>query len=424
MMENYHTHTLDNGLRIIHLPSPTNVAYCGLAIDAGARDERDDEHGIAHFCEHLLFKGTHRRKAWHIINRMDSVGGDLNAYTNKEETVVYSAFVKQHFARAVELIADIVFNSTFPQREIDKEVEVIAEEIESYNDSPAELIFDHFENMIYQDHPLGHDILGNADRVRRFTTEDALSFTRRYYRPENMVFFVFGHLPFNRVVSTVEKYCGGLPRWDVDGLLKDTDTHGTVFRADKWRLPLPAYQPIRKTEKRATHQAHVMMGARSYPASDERRVAIYFLNNIIAGPSMNTMLNIALREHNGLVYTVESSLTNYTDTGTFGLYFGCDGKDVERCMDIIRREFDKLIKTPLTGRQMQAALKQMRGQILVACDNFESYALDMAKSYLHYNNFEGIDDTLAQLSALTPELIQQTAKEMLSEDNLSALVYL
>lgn len=422
-MENYHIQTLDNGLRIIHLPSPTNVAYCGIAIDAGARDERDGEHGIAHFCEHLLFKGTRKRKAWHIINRMDSVGGDLNAYTNKEETVVYAAFTKQHFARAVELIADIVFHSTFPQHEIDKEVEVVAEEIESYNDSPAELIFDQFENMIYHEHPLGHDILGKADRVRRFTTEDAMSFTHRYYRPENMVFFVFGHLPFNRVVSTVEKYCGGAPQWSIDGLLTDADTRGSVFKGDKWRLPLQDYLPERKREDRSTHQAHVMLGGRAYPASDQRRIAMYFLNNIIAGPSMNTMLNIALREHNGLVYTVESSLTNYTDTGTFGLYFGCDSKDVERCMGIIRREFDKLIATPLSQRQMQAALKQMKGQILVACDNFESYALDMAKSFLHYNIFEGIDDTLTQLSALTPELIQQTACEMLAEDRLSALVY-
>ena len=422
-MENYHIQTLDNGLRVIHLPSPTNVAYCGIAIDAGSRDERDSEHGIAHFCEHLLFKGTHKRKAWHIINRMDSVGGDLNAYTNKEETVIYAAFTKEHFSRAVELIADIVFQSAFPQHEIAKEVEVIAEEIESYNDSPSELIFDQFENLIYENHPLGHDILGKADRVRQFTTADALSFIRRYYRPENMVFFVFGHLPFSRVVSTVEKYCGSVPQWSLDGLLCDTDTHGSVFGGDKWRQPLQAYQPVKKRDSRATHQAHVMMGGRSYPSSDERRIAMYFLNNIIAGPSMNTMLNIALREHNGLVYTVESSLTNYTDTGTFGLYFGCDNKDVERCMDIIWKEFDKLISTPLTQRQMQAALKQMKGQILVACDNFESYALDMAKSFLHYNIFEGIDDTLSQLSALTPELVQQTAKEMLADESLSALVY-
>jgi predicted Zn-dependent peptidase len=422
-MENYHIQTLANGLRIVHLPSPTNVAYCGIAIDAGARDERDDEHGIAHFCEHLLFKGTHKRKAWHIINRMDSVGGDLNAYTNKEETVVYAAFTKQHFARAVELIADIVFQSAFPQHEIDKEVEVIAEEIESYNDSPAELIFDQFENIIYRNHPLGHDILGKADRVRRFSTADALSFTRRYYRPENMVFFVFGHLPFNRVVSTVEKYCGGVPQCSLEGLLAETDTHGSVFHGDKWRQPLLDYLPVNHKVNRSTHQAHVMMGGRAYASNDERRIAMYFLNNIIAGPSMNTMLNIALREHNGLVYTVESSLTNYTDTGTFGLYFGCDSKDVERCLDIIRKEFDKLISTPLTMRQLQAALKQMKGQILVACDNFESYALDMAKSFLHYNIFEGIDDTLTQLSALTPELIQQTAKEMLADDRLSTLIY-
>lgn len=423
MTRAFQTITLDNGLRVIHLPSPTDVVYCGLAIDAGSRDERDDEHGIAHFCEHLIFKGTRKRRSWHIINRMDSVGGDLNAYTNKEETVVYAAFTRPHFARAVELIADIVFHSTFPQHEIDKEVEVIAEEIESYNDSPAELIFDRFENMIYKDHPLGHDILGEAKRVRRFTTEDAFSFTRRYYRPENMVFFVFGHLPFSRVVQTVERFCGGLPEWGIDTLPDEGDTRGSVVRGDKWRRPLPEYLPVRLTENRSTHQAHVMLGGRAYPSNDERRIAMYFLNNLIAGPSMNTILNIALREHKGLVYTVESTLTNYTDTGTFGLYFGCDNGEVERCLAIIRKEFDKLIAAPMSQRRLQAALKQMEGQIHVACDNFESYALDMAKSFLHYNLFEGIDDTVAQISALTPELLQQTAKEMLSEDRLSVLVY-
>ena len=299
----------------------------------------------------------------------------------------------------------------------------MAEEIESYNDSPAELIFDQFENMIFKGHPLGHDILGKAERVRQFTTDDALSFTRRYYRPENMVFFVFGRLPFNRVIQTVEKYCGGSPEGELDALLLEGDTRGCVVHADKWRQPLPGYLPLKQTEHRSTHQAHVMMGGRAYPSSDDRRVALYFLNNLIAGPSMNTILNIALREHKGLVYTVESTLTNYTDTGTFGLYFGCDSGEVERCLDIIRKEFDRLMATPMSPRRLQAALKQMKGQIHVACDNFENYALDMAKSFLHYNIYEGIDDTLAQISALTPELIQQTAREMLAEDRLSVLVY-
>lgn len=206
-MEKANTYTFKNGLRLIHIPSPTNVAYCGISIDAGTRDEMEGEEGMAHFCEHMMFKGTEKRKAWHIINRMEAVGGDLNAYTNKEETVVYSAFLKEHFERAAELIFDIVFRSTYPQHEIDKESEVIVDEIESYNDSPAELIFDRFENLIYQGKDLGHDILGNADNVRQFKSADALAFTKRLYKTDKMVFFIFGNVDFNKAEKTVEKLC-------------------------------------------------------------------------------------------------------------------------------------------------------------------------------------------------------------------------
>ncbi len=206
MQEKVNTYQFENGLRLIHMTSPTDVAYCGISIDAGTRDEESGEEGMAHFCEHMVFKGTKKRRAWHIINRMEAVGGDLNAYTNKEETVVYSAFMKEHFDRAAELIFDIVFNSTYPQHEMDKESEVIVDEIESYNDSPAELIFDHFENIIYEGKDLGHDILGDAENVRKFRSEDAIRFTKRLYRPEKMVFFVLGDIDFNKIVKRVGKY--------------------------------------------------------------------------------------------------------------------------------------------------------------------------------------------------------------------------
>lgn len=421
-MEKFNTYTLSNGLRIIHKTSPTNVAYCGIAIDAGTRDEEDTEYGIAHFCEHVMFKGTKKRKAWHILNRMELVGGDLNAYTNKEETVVYAAFLKEHFSRAVELISDIVFNSIYPQHEIDKEAEVIIDEIESYNDSPSELIFDRFENMIYNGHPLGHDILGTPERVRSYTTEDAMRFVHRMYRPQNMVFFVFGKLSFERVVSTIKKYCGDIMMCEPEDM-PDGDTHGDVFNGNKWRQPLPEYVPQRIEENKGTHQAHVMLGCRAYPSDDKRRTALYFLNNIIGGPGMNSRLNVALREHCGLVYTVESSLTHYTDTGTFGIYFGCDRKDVDRCLQLIRRELDVLMSAPMTHRQLQIALKQIKGQIGVACDNFENYALDMAKCFLHYNKFEGAEDTFRRLSALTPEFICQVAKETFAPENMSVIIY-
>ena len=415
--------------------SPTHVAYCGIAIDAGTRNEELSEQGMAHFCEHMMFKGTQKRRAWHILNRMEAVGGDLNAYTNKEETVVYAAFMKEHLARATELIADVVFNSTYPQHEIDKEAEVIVEEIESYNDTPSELIFDEFEDIIFKGHPLGHDILGTKEMVRSFRTEDALRFTQRLYRPERMVFFVFGNYSFEKVKKIVEK-CIQQPLQTLPLTPPCEGGEKSHYRSEtSWErvsTPLPPREGQGGgsvgsagsiVREKGTHQAHVMIGCAAYPSNDKRRVALYFLNNLIGGPGMNSILNVALREHYGLVYTVESSLTNYTDTATFAIYFGCDTEDVEKCLRIVRKELDKLMQVPLTKRQFEAAMKQIRGQIGVACDNFENYALDMAKSFLHYNKFEGVEDTFQHLNQLTPELLQQVAQDLFSEQNLTTLIF-
>lgn len=412
MAEAASTHTFENGLRLIQIPSPTNVAYCGISIDAGTRDEEAGEEGMAHFCEHMMFKGTKQRKAWHIINRMEAVGGDLNAYTNKEETVVYAAFMKEHLERAAELIFDIVFNSTYPQHEIDKESEVIVDEIESYNDTPADLIFDRFENLIYEGDSLGHDILGTAENVRRFKTGDALRFVQRLYRPEKMVFFVFGDVAFEQVKKIVGKQVKGMDE-------RKKEVSESPENPENTRTPHSGTF----TEERGTHQAHVMIGRAGYGAKDDRRIALYFLNNILGGPGMNSRLNIALREHKGLVYTVESSLTNYTDTSTWAIYFGCDAEDVEKCLKIVREEMDRLMNEPLTERQFQAALKQIKGQIGVACDNFENYVLDMAKAYLHYNKFEGMKDTIEHLEKTTPQLLQEVAREMFNEKELTTLIF-
>jgi predicted Zn-dependent peptidase len=409
MKETARTHTFENGLRLIQIPSPTNVAYCGISIDAGTRDEEVGEEGMAHFCEHMMFKGTEKRKAWHIINRMEAVGGDLNAYTNKEETVVYSAFMKEHFERAAELIFDIVFHSTYPQHEIDKECEVIVDEIESYNDTPSDLIFDRFEDLIYEGNSLGHDILGTAENVRRFQTADALKFVKRLYRPEKMVFFVFGDVEFEKAKKVV-----GKRNASIDRLTSPTSVT---------REAVQTIHPGTFIEERGTHQAHVMIGRAGYGSEDDKRIALYFLNNILGGPGMNSRLNIALREHKGLVYTVESSLTNYTDTSTWAIYFGCDEEDVEKCQKIVRRELDKLMNEPLTDRQFQAALKQIKGQIGVACDNFENYVPDMAKAYLHYNKFEGMKDTIEHLEKVTPQLLQEVAREMFDEKGLTTLIF-
>ena len=404
----YNIHTLPNGLRIIHAPNQSAVAYCGFAVDAGTRDEADNEQGMAHFVEHLLFKGTKKRHAWHILNRMEHVGGDLNAYTNKEETIVYSAFLAEHFPRAVELLSDIVFHSTFPQHEIDKEVEVIIDEIQSYEDSPSELIFDDFEELLFPNHPLGRNILGKPDLLHQFKSEDALRFTSRYYRPENMIFFVQGNVDFKRVVRLVEKSTADL-----------TSNIGTYTRKHP-----DIYIPQNLTLRRDTHQAHVMIGSRGYDAHNEKRTALYLLNNILGGPGMNSRLNVSLRERSGLVYNVEANLTSYTDTGVFCIYFGTEHDDVDRCMRLVKKELKKLCDKPLSIAQLAAAKKQIIGQIGVARDNAESTALGMAKTFLHYNKMDDPQEVFQRIEALTSKELWEVSNEMFAENQLSTLFYL
>ena len=405
---NYHTHTLSNGLRIIHAQNQSAVAYCGYAIDAGTRDEEENEQGMAHFVEHLIFKGTQKRHSWHILNRMEHVGGDLNAYTNKEETVVYSAFLVEHFPRAVELLTDIVFHSTYPQAEIDKEVEVIIDEIQSYEDTPSELIFDDFEELVFPNHPLGRNILGKPELLRQFKSEDALRFTNRFYRPDNMVFFVQGNVDFKRVVRLLEKAVSDIP--------------ATI--TERNRIKPELYIPQNKTIHRDTHQAHVMIGCRSYDTHDKKRTALYLLNNILGGPGMNSRLNVALRERSGLVYNVEANLTSYTDTGLFSIYFGTDQEDVKRCIRLVHKELKRLREKPLSSTQLTTAQKQIIGQIGVAADNFENNALNMAKTYLHYNKYEEPQEVYKRIQSLTSQDLWEVANEMFCEENLSTLIYL
>ena len=410
----YNTYTLDNGLRIIHLPSDSKVVYCGYQINAGTRNEEPGEEGLAHFCEHVTFKGTERRKAWHILNCLESVGGDLNAYTNKEGTVYYSAILKEHIARAVDLLSDIVFHSVYPQAEIDKEVEVICDEIESYNDSPAELIYDEFENILFKGSPLGHNILGTAEQVRAFKTEDALRFTQKLYRPDNAIFFAYGDIDFKKLVRLLQRALA--------------DDESVVNLAEE-KLPKNypsvgdgiAGQTI--VMQKNTHQAHVMIGTRAYDVNDDRRMPLYLLNNMLGGPGMNAKLNLALREHNGLVYTVESTMVSYGDTGTWSIYFGCDEHDVKRCLRLVRKELDKFMQKPLSDAQLKAAKKQIKGQIGVACDNRENFALDFGKSFLHYGWEKNVDRLYEQVDEITAAQIQTVAQELFDKDRLTTLIF-
>lgn len=449
----YNTYTLDNGLRIIHLPSDSKVVYCGYQINAGTRNEEPGEEGLAHFCEHVTFKGTERRKAWHILNCLESVGGDLNAYTNKEGTVYYSAILKEHIARAVDLLTDIVFHSVYPQAEIDKEVEVICDEIESYNDSPAELIYDDFENIIFKGSPLGHNILGTAEQVRSFKTEDALRFTRKLYRPDNAIFFAYGDIDFKKLVKLIRKALA-----DDDSGKVAENAANSVGKLAEEKLPqisqmtqISGDENSITTEKsvssvksvgpenypsvgkeiagqtivmqKNTHQAHVMIGTRAYDVNDSRRMPLYLLNNMLGGPGMNAKLNLALREHNGLVYTVESTMVAYGDTGIWSIYFGCDEHDVKRCLRLVRKELDKFMQKPLSEAQLKAAKKQIKGQVGVACDNRENFALDFGKSFLHYGWEKNVDRLYEQVDEITAEQIQAVAQELFDKDRLTTLIF-
>ena len=445
----YNTYTLDNGLRIIHLPSDSQVVYCGYQINAGTRNEEPGEEGLAHFCEHVTFKGTERRKAWHILNCLESVGGDLNAYTNKEGTVYYSAILKEHIARAVDLLSDIVFHSVYPQAEIDKEVEVICDEIESYNDSPAELIYDEFENILFKGSPLGHNILGTAEQVRAFKTEDALRFTRKLYRPDNAIFFAYGDIDFKKLVKLIQKALGECPKGRELACSTDCKSAETPTKERITEETPTGETPTEEMEagdanhkvqsskfnvqskvagqtivmQKNTHQAHVMIGTQAYDVNDDRRMPLYLLNNMLGGPGMNAKLNLALREHNGLVYTVESTMVSYGDTGTWSIYFGCDEHDVKRCLRLVRKELDKFMQKPLSDAQLKAAKKQIKGQIGVACDNRENFALDFGKSFLHYGWEKNVDRLYEQVDEITATQIQAVAQELFDKDRLTTLIF-
>ncbi|MBQ7988430.1 MAG: insulinase family protein [Bacteroidaceae bacterium] len=416
----YQTYTLSNGLRIICARSESEVAYCGIAVDAGTRDELPGEDGLAHFVEHLSFKGTLRRSARQIITRMESVGGDLNAFTDKEETVYYCTTLRQHLGRALELLLDITLCSTFPQQEVEREVEVVIDEIESYNDQPSELIYDEFESLLFPGHPLGRNILGSADRLRQFVSSDLQRFVRRLYRPERMVLFVYGRVDIEEVVRMVEKASPPTPLRGEGGPSEATDeevaTNGSPLLGEGLGVRL-------FTVSRSTHQAHVMIGTRTFAATDPRYYALFLLNNLLGGPAMSSRLNTSLRERHGLVYSVESNMASYTDAGLWRVYFGCDHHDVKRCARLVVRELKRLCDAPLSQRTLDAARRQMKGQLGIAWDNPESVAIGMAKRFLHYGTTLTMAQQMERLDALTPDILWQTAQDILSPDGMTMLAF-
>lgn len=406
------TTTLDNGLRVVVDHHPGQVVYCGLAVDAGTRDQLESESGMAHFIEHMSFKGTQRRRSWHIINRMEAVGGDLNAYTGKEHTVYYCTTLRKYLSRALDLLFDITFFSTFPQNEIEHEVEVVIDEIESYNDSPSELIYDDFDALLFPNHPIGRNILGEADRLRQYQTEDLAAFTRRLYHPSRMVLFVYGDV----TLRVVEKMASSLISSTEKNLYAHIEPRFSPLTSSH-------LSPLTSRIKKNTHQAHVIIGCQACALGDERYMGLALLTNILGGPGMNSRFNVSLRERRGLVYTVESSLTGYTDTGVWTTYFGCDHEDVERCRKLVHRELEKLIDSPLSASQLAAAKRQMCGQTIQAWENGENVAIGMGRRLLHLGDTCSLEQYCADINRLESQQLCDIAREMFDTSRLHTLIY-
>ncbi len=403
----YENFTLENGIRIIHLHSKSAVGHCGLIINAGSRDEEDHEHGMAHFIEHAIFKGTKKRKAYHILSRMDDVGGEINAYTSKEETTIHTSFLKNDYERAMELISDITFNSTFPGKEINREKEVIIEEINSYKDDPAELIFDDFEELIFKNQPLGKNILGNPKDLRRFTKKDIESFISKNYHTNEMVLCSIGDISFAKFKKFADKYFGHI---------KSNPRINERTQISNYMLEL-------KTIKKKTYQTHCIIGNIAYNVHDSKKVAMTLLDNMLGGPGLNSRLSLLLREKHGYAYHVESNFSPYTDIGVFSIYFGTDKENFDKCIKLIKKEFENLKTKKLGIVQLKKAKRQLFGQIAISSENNASLMLSIGKSFLLFNKVDDLERIKEKIEAITVDDIQEIANEVLDIDKMSMLVY-
>lgn len=408
-------YTFPSGLRLVHRLVDSPVAYLGIMVGAGTRDELPGETGMAHYIEHTVFKGTERRSSRMIINRIENVGGEINAYTTKEETTFYVATPEEHSERALELLADMIFHPVFPKRETDKERQVIYDEIESYNDSPSELIYDDFESLLFAGHPLANPILGTKKTLRYFNAEKAHAFMNRTYSPSRMVVFAETHMPFARFLRMAEK-C--VEKEAIGRMMMENPAGRSPFE-----VPSKSHEDRMAIYRKHTHQSHVMLGGHAYPIGHEKQLAAYLLNNILGGGSMNSLLNIALREKNGLVYTVESIYTPLSDTGYWSVYFACDPENREKCLELVGRELDKLMDKPLADQLMRRAFRQMRGLMAISAENRENSALSMAKLMLYRGEAPRWEETLERISALTAHDLHVVSQELFDSSKRFCLQY-
>lgn len=404
-MKEFETYILPNGIRGIHRQVRSGVVHCALVVNAGCRDELKGEYGIAHFTEHALFKGTKRRKAYQVNCRLENFGGELNAYTTKEDTTLHATVLRRDFQRAVELMADVMFCSTFPDKELVKEREVIADEINSYKDSPSERIYDDFEDLMFKGSELGHNILGSKATIARFTSDSLKSFVQRTYTTDQMVFSSIGNFSVERAKAVVERYFGGFE---------------PTTRSFERVVPLE-YQPFNEMLSRRTHQAHGIIGARGYGISDERRLPLALLVNILGGPSANSLLNIELREKRGLSYNVEATYTPYSDCGIVGVYFSSDHDNMQECVDLIEDNIANLLRKPISARRLAIAKRQFVAQMAISMESNEGYMLGAGKSYLLYKDIDTLEEAYKKVMSITAYDICRVANESLA--SLSRLIY-
>jgi predicted Zn-dependent peptidase len=403
----FNTHTFSNGIRIIHYQSSSRIAHCGLFLNTGSSDERSSEHGMAHFIEHLVFKGTSKRKAHHIINRLETVGGEINAYTGKEETCIYSSFLKEDIERSLELITDMAFHSVFPEKELIREKEVIIDEIVSYLDNPSEQIFDDFEELVFRGNSIGRNILGTPVNIKKFTRDDVLDFLVRNYHTDKMVFSSVGNIDFDKVLKLAGRHLGSIP---------ENRSSGT-------RQTPSDYKPVSKSVRRRTHQAHCVTGNRAFGLHDSRRMAMVLLNNILGGPGMSARLNLSLREKSGYAYNAESHFTAYSNTGIFSVYFGTDKERLSRCRNLVHKEFARLRTDLLSPLQLKRAKRQLTGQLAIGWENMESLMLALGKSYMLFNRVDTMEEVQEKIEQVTSDELAEVANIVLEPSSLSELIY-
>lgn len=399
--------TLPNGIRLVHQPVAGAVSHCGIFIRAGSRNETAGEHGLAHFIEHVIFKGTRKRNLFQVLNRLENVGADLNAFTTKEETCIYASFLSNYYERTLELISDICNNSIFPERELEKEKVVVTDEIRSYQDTPSEQIFDDFEDMVFEGHPLGRNILGTPSKVKKFKPDSIYAFLQRNYLPENIVIASVGDIAEKKLIRLVTTYFSG---WKFNG---------EAIPA----MPFDAYIPRHKEIRKRIFQTHCITGATAYPVSSGKRYTLAFLNNILGGPAMNSRLSLSLREKNGIAYHIESGYHAFSDSGIVTIYFGTDKRNFERANELVRKETDLLRTKRLTGLQIHHAKQQLIGQLSIAQESNANRMLAIGKNVLFLNRHLPIEMLVKEIGGITPDMVLEVANEIFEPERMSSLVF-